>query len=104
MVKEIDKIISKLDISIKNWYTNNYPNDSVGKTLSPTTSFLDLNNLLNSGRGAEVYKLLGGDADTIIRERCFEKLAELTDQEYNAIYDKWISIEKNNEIEEEIGK
>lgn len=104
MIIEANDIISKLDISIKSWYMDSYPKDVIGKTLSPTASFLDLNNLLNSGRGTEVYRLLGGEADTVIRERCFEKLSELTNQEYNVIYEKWINFEKNNEIEEEIEK
>ena len=61
--EEIVNIIEKLDISIKSWYISKYPSDDVGNTLSPTATFLDLNNLLNSGKG-DVYSLLGGDADT----------------------------------------
>lgn len=91
--------IQKLDISIKKWYIENYPNDDLGTTLSSTVTFLDLNNLLNSGKGDDVYKLLGGYADSVIRERCFEKLAELTKQNYNAIYNKWLNLEdKEDEI------
>lgn len=91
--------IQKLDISIKKWYIENYPNDDLGTTLSSTVTFLDLNNLLNSGKGDDVYELLGGYADSVIRERCFEKLAELTKQNYNAIYNKWLNLEdKEDEI------
>lgn len=99
-----EDMILKLNIPIKTWYRKNYPNDVIGKTLSQTTSFLDLNNLLNSGRGYEVYSLLGGDADSIIRERCFEKLCELTHQDYGDIYDKWVYSKRNIDIEEEMEK
>lgn len=91
--------IQKLDISIKKWYIENYPHDDVGTTLSSTVTFLDLNNLLNSGKGHDVYELLGGDADSVVRERCFEKLSELTKQNYNVIYNKWLNREdKEDEI------
>lgn len=103
MNKEIEELISKLDCSIKNWYINEYPNDEVGKTLSPTSTFLDLNNLLNSHKGNQVYKLLGGDSDSIIRERCFQKLSELTNQDYKDIYNKWLDY-NDERVEEEIEK
>ena len=79
----------KLDVSIKNWYISKYPSDEVGNALSPTVTFHDLNDLLNSGKG-DVYFLLGGNADTNVRERCFEKLCELTNQTYNEVYNKWV--------------
>ncbi len=87
----IATIITDLNISIKDWYIKNFSNDEVGRTLSSTATFLDLNNLLNSNRGSEVYTLLGGDADTVVRERCFQKLAELTNQDYDVIYYKWLN-------------
>ncbi len=97
--KNLRDIIKKLDISIKNWYIDNYPSDDVGTTLSSTATFLDLNNLLNSKKGSHVYQLLGGDADSLVRERCFSKLAELIGENYNYIYNKWIdSPNKEDEI------
>ena len=99
-MEDLKNIIKKLDVSIKKWYVENYPSDDLGTTLSASTTFLDLNNLLNSGKGSDVYELLGGDADSIIRERCFTKLAELTGQNYNSIYNKWLnSPDKEDEIE-----
>lgn len=91
-----------LEISIKDWYINEYPNDEAGKTLSSSATFLDLNNLLNAYKGNLVYDLLGGESDTVIRERCFMKLAELTNQDYREIYNKWMTDEID--MEEEIGK
>lgn len=102
--KKVQDIISKLDVSIKAWYIKEYPSDSLGNTLSSTATFLELNNLLNSHKGNLVYDLLGGDSDTVIRERCFQKLAELTEQNYETIYDKWMDYHKDPEQEEEIEK
>lgn len=96
---KLENLIQKLSISIKEWYIKSYPNDNLGTTLSSTATFLDLNNLLNSRKG-DVYKLLGGESDSIIRERCFMKLSELTEQEYDTIYTKWLNTEdKEDEIE-----
>ena len=103
IVKENDEklraLIKKLDITIKSWYIEEYPSDDAGKTLSPAATFLELNNILNSGKGSDVYELLGGYADSTVRERCFEKLSELTEQSYNTIYNKWLN-NKEHEMEE----
>lgn len=108
IVKENDEklrnLITKLDISIKSWYLKEYPSDDVGETLSDTATFLELNNLLNSGKGKDVYELLGGDSDTIVRERCFEKLCELTDQTYDTVYNKWLNTENPKTEEYDIEK
>ena len=79
-----------LKVPIKAWYISEYPDDSVGMTLSPSVTFYDLNNLLNSGKG-DVYSLLGGNADTIVRERCFKRLCDLTNQSYDEVYYKWVT-------------
>lgn len=100
--EKMDNRFSKLDIPIKNWYTKEYPSDKLGKFLSPSATFLDLNNLLNSHNENQLYDLLGCESDTIIRERCFQKLAELTNQDYNILYDKWINNHKDLDQEEEL--
>ena len=87
-----------LNISIKEWYKKAYPQDELGDYLS-NFSFRDLNNLLNSGKG-DVYTIIGY-TDSIVRERCFEKLAEITEQNYEIIYNKYLNLE---ELEEEIEK
>lgn len=90
---------SPLNENIKLWYTRAYPSDWIVRTLSETATFQDLNNCINNGK--DVYKLLGGDADSNVRERCFQKLAELTEQDYDVIYQKWIT--GNNDISESEG-
>lgn len=99
--KKLENLLLKLNVNIKDWYIENYPSDELGETLSPSITFLDLNNLLNSDKGRNVYELLGGYSDTVIRERCFQKLAELINCSYDAIYSQWLKVE---EKEEEIEK
>jgi hypothetical protein len=38
--------------------------------------------------GSDPYKLIGV-GDSVIRERCFSKLAIVTNQSYSAIYSLW---------------
>ncbi len=83
-----------LNVSIKDWYKENYPQDEVGEHLS-NFSFKDLNNLLNSGVG-DVYTIIGY-TDSIVRERCFERLADITEQDYDVVYNKWINLDDREE-------
>ena len=98
--KKTVNLIEKLDTNIKNWYIKEYSSDELGKTLSDNVTFLDLNNLLNSGKG-DVYSLLGGYADSVIRERVFEKLAEIEEVSYDEIYYKWLNL-KDNDLQNNI--
>jgi len=41
-------------------------------------------------KGSDMYAEMG-TADSVIRERCFEKLAEIMNVEYSVIYDKWLA-------------
>jgi len=87
--------MNDLDMNIKDWYIKTYPSDLLGETLNDTTTFKDLNNLLDSGKD-DIYKLLGGDADSVIRERIFEKLSEIEEVEYDEIYYRWLRMENDN--------
>ena len=83
--------MSKLRVStttpIRTWYITTYPTDEVGPTLNPTTTFADLWQALK--QGSCVYAALGGEADSIVRERVFEKLAALLGTDYDRIYTLW---------------
>ena len=96
-IKSIVDQNKNLDISIKEWYISHYPNDSIGNEISSCT-FLELNNFLESKSNNDTYNLLGCN-DSIVRERCFQKLSKLTHQSYSDIYQKWIS--KVNDRQEE---
>ena len=72
---------------IRTWYITTYPTDDVGPTLDPTITFADLWQALKH-RGC-VYATLGGEADSMVRERVFERLAALLGTDYDRIYTLW---------------
>lgn len=78
------------DISVREWYVKTFPNDSIGQEIDPSVMFNDLQKALDEG--ADVYKLIGV-GDSIVRERLFDKLADLTGVAYDDIYEKWVNSE-----------
>ena len=84
--------MSKLHVSattpIRTWYITAYPTDDVGPTLNPATTFADLWQALK--QGGCVYAALGGDADSVVRERVFAQLAALLGTDYDRIYTLWV--------------
>lgn len=79
-----------LDLFIKDWYLTEYPTDTVGEDLNPQVSFRDLFD--GMCKHEEAYEIMG-DVDSLVRERVFEKLAQLTDKSYDEIYDLWLEAE-----------
>ena len=82
-----------MNVTIKTWYTKAYPTDDVGLTLDPTVTFADLYHTLRAGTC--VYATLGGNADSIARERIFAALANFLDVDYNHIYNLWSKKRRN---------
>lgn len=80
-------------LTIKAWYAQAYPTDNVGSTLDPTVTFADLYDALRAGTC--VYATLGGNADSIVRERIFAALANFLDVDYNHIYNLWSKKRRN---------
>ena len=74
-------------IKIKNWYIEKYPEDKLGQEINPNVTFEDLFEALDTYK--DVYEVLGGNIDSLIRERCFEKLSEIMEVPYDYIYDQW---------------
>lgn len=75
-----------LNESIKNWYCNAYPTDSLGAEIDPSATFGGLFNALDNYRDVYAY---WGVYDSLVRERIFEKLAEIIGTDYDYIYDQW---------------
>ena len=73
---------------IKEWYMETYPDDEVGTTLDSQATFYDVFYALDTYQ--DVYDVLGGDADSVIRERVFSQLAIIMDTTYDEIYDQWL--------------
>lgn len=74
-------------MEIKNWYLQEYKNDSMGLELKDEITFEDLFHVLD--RYQDVYDFLGVE-DSVIRERVFVKLAEILEVDYEYVYDQWM--------------
>lgn len=96
---------------VKQWYMETFPSDELGAMLPDTigeargeffkydieedpafaekpitfeTYFTVLDN------HGDVYDLMGSAADSIVRERIFEQLADIIGESYDYIYDQWM--------------
>ena len=77
-------------IKIKDWYSQQYPNDNIVDKLRDGVTFLDwFDTLDNYGNVYELIFKTGGDS--IVRERCFEKLAEIMKCDYDYIHAQWLN-------------
>lgn len=75
-------------MTLKEFYTTNYPTDELGEELNDRATFSGLlNTLYHEG---DVYSYIG-QADSVIRERLFARLAEELDEDYNYVYQLWLS-------------
>lgn len=72
---------------IKDWYCEQYPTDELGFEIDSEITFYDLFRVLDAY--GDVYEAMGV-GDSIIRERAFEKLAEIMGVEYDYIYEQWL--------------
>ena len=75
------------NIKIRDWYMKEFPSDSLGQEIDSSVSFQDLFNALDDYK--DVYAVIGV-GDSVIRERCFEKLAEIMGVDYGYVYDQWL--------------
>lgn len=76
--------------TIKEFYLDNYPTDELGNEINTNATFEGLFHTLDTYE--DVYKYIGV-ADSIIRERIFEKLANEMAVDYNEIYNQWLLTE-----------
>ena len=74
-------------MNIREWYINEFPSDELGIEINPNLTFDGLARILNNY--ADVYEYIGV-SDSIVRERCFEKLSEVNNTEYSVIYELWL--------------
>lgn len=80
---------TKAQEKIKTWYNTTY-NDDLGQEIKDDVTFYGLFETLD--RHNDVYEYLGENIDSIVRERVFEKLAEIMEVDYNYIYEQWLEI------------
>jgi hypothetical protein len=72
-------------MKIRHWYKANYPSDALGNEISEDATFEGLYNNLE-----QTYEYLNV-ADSVIRERIFERLAEFKRVKYDVIYERWLN-------------
>lgn len=80
-------------LNIKEWYCETYPNDDLGKELNSALTFSVL--LKAMVAFCEFYELIGLD-DSVVRQRIFQKLADICGTDYDFIFDVWLSIDDRN--------
>lgn len=72
-------------MNIRNYYVNEFPSDELGLEIDPKANFESLWFAIRCGM---VYEYIGV-FDSVIRERVFEKLSQLTGHTYDYIYQEW---------------
>lgn len=74
-------------MKIREYYLETYPTDDLGIEINSEATFEGLfRELDNYG---DVYEYIGV-GDSIIRERCFEKLADIMGVSYDEVYSQWL--------------
>lgn len=74
-------------MNIKNYYVSTFPTDELGIEINSEATFEGLFRELNNY--GDVYEYIGV-GDSIVRERVFEKLAEIMGVEYDEVYSQWL--------------
>lgn len=74
-------------MKIKTWYTKQFKTDELGHEIAENATFEGLFEALDNYK--DVYKYIGV-ADSLVRERVFQKLAEIMQVEYSYIYEQWL--------------
>lgn len=96
--KDIVQHPNKFD-SIKTWYEKSYPSDK--ETVEKMSEFATFGQLeidiKNGAFGRETYSKTYGEYDSLVRERMFQKLAEMNNVGYDVVYDAWLHAEDKPE-------
>lgn len=85
------KIQVQLSRSIRGWYHKTYPTDELWTDVADIT-FAQLLACLLSQEADDTYPIMGDDS--IIRERLFTELHNITGMPYDDIYDIWVMLKK----------
>ena len=80
------KILKDLNLIVRDWYVTKYPKDADHGQFLRKVTFRDV-----AFNIRHTYDILGDHCDSVIRERVFEKLAEIFSCPYDDILDAWVS-------------
>ena len=72
--------------TILEYYTSNFPTDELGLEINPEATFEGLFRILDNY--GDVYEYIGVH-DSLVRERVFDKLADVMGVDYEYIYNQW---------------
>lgn len=96
--RKINESFDNSTVEIKDWYKKAFPTDELGDYIRDGLTFNDLFEAMDNY--LEVYAVLGV-GDSIVRNRVFDKLAEIMGVDYEYIYDQWMK-GNDNTTEEEV--
>jgi len=75
-------------MKLKTFYLEQYPTDDLGIEIDANATFEGLFETLD--KHSDVYEYIGL-GDSLIRQRIFEKLAEIYGLTYDDVYTNWIT-------------
>ena len=85
---ESTNYVSKIsNDNIREYYLEAFPTDDLGNEINPKATFEGLHKVLDNY--GDVYEYIGV-GDSIVRERVFDKLADVLGVEYDVIYSQWL--------------
>ena len=74
-------------MKVREFYLEAFPADELGVDINPAANFESLWIVIRGGLFEEYI----GVADSVVRERIFERLSELTGHDYYYIYQEWLN-------------
>lgn len=89
IVWDTKKISAAKRINVRKWYMKTYPTDELGGEIDKRNTLWDIYTYLS--QGGDAYDVIGV-ADSVVRERVFEKLSKVLGVDYDTIYDMWESV------------
>lgn len=84
----MDKKHFNFGSSIRDWYTQAFPDDGLGRHIDPDATFAGAVKFMAGG--GDVYEYLGV-GDSWVRENVFSKIAAITGAEYDDVCDVWLN-------------
>ena len=72
---------------VKEYYSEAFASDEIGEDLIEEITFLDVFQCLNNYR--DFYATIGV-TDSVVRERIFDRLANIMGVDYDVVYKRWL--------------
>ena len=94
VLEELKQVENATNTNIKQWYTETFPDDEEGELLKDNITFYDLFHAMDNYKC--VYQF-ANISDSIVRERIFEKLAEIIEVDYDYVYEQWLKCHEYKE-------